>query len=140
MTRLREVLLYGAGAAAAFAVDVSLLAVLVELVGLHYLLAATISFAAGTVVVYVVSIRYAFTYRRLRRVRSEFVIFAALGGLGVLVNLLVMYGGVQALHLHYLYAKALAASVTFLTNYITRRTLLFTRLDRKLVARIGSTE
>ena len=140
MKGLREVLVYGAGAAAAFAVDVALLAALVELLGVHYLLAATVSFTAGTVVVYLVSVRYAFAYRRFNRANVEFTIFAALGGVGILVNLLVMYAGVQGLHLHYLLAKILAAGVTFSTNYGTRRLLLFTPCGRGGSDRIGEAE
>jgi putative flippase GtrA len=132
----REVLVYGAGAAVAFAVDVALLAALVEFFGMHYLLAATVSFVAGTVVVYLVSIRYAFAYRRLGQLQLEFTVFAALGVLGILVNLVVMYAGVQALHLHYLMAKVLAAGITFFTNYGSRRLLLFTPDRRRTTARI----
>jgi putative flippase GtrA len=134
----REVLVYGAGAAAAFAVDITLLAALVELVGMHYLLAAMVSFIAGTVVVYLVSIRYAFAYRRLGQAQLEFTVFAALGILGILANLAVMYAGVQALHLHYLLAKVLAAGTTFFTNYGSRRLLLFTPDRRGTTARIGT--
>ena len=130
MKGLRELLVYGAGAAAAFAVDIALLAALVEFLGVHYLLAATLSFTAGTVVVYFVSVRYAFEHRRLNKGHFEFTIFAALGGIGILVNLLVMYAGVQALHVHYLFAKILAAGVTFFTNYGSRRLLLFTPYGR----------
>lgn len=138
MRGLREVLVYGTGAAAAFVVDVALLTVLVEHFGMHYLLAATVSFIAGTVVVYLVSIRYAFAYRRLGQAQLEFTVFAALGVLGVLVNLVVMYAGVQTLQLHYLLAKVLAAGITFFTNYGSRRFLLFTPDRRGTTARIGT--
>lgn len=131
-------LVYGTGATAAFAIDVALLAALVEFFGVHYLLAATVSFIAGTVVVYLVSIRYAFAYRRLGHSQLEFTVFAALGVLGVFVNFIVMYAGVQVLHLHYLLAKVLAAGITFFTNYGSRRLLLFTPGRRRTTARIGA--
>jgi putative flippase GtrA len=140
VSRLREILLYGMGAAAAFAVDFALLAAQVEWLGVHYLLAATLSFIAGTCVVYAVSVRLAFAYRRVGRAPLEFAAFAALGGIGILVNLAVMFLAVQALHLHYLLAKVLAAGVTFFTNYASRRALLFTPPPGERMNRLGDGE
>ena len=140
MIRPREIVVYAAGAAAAFAVDVALLAAQVEWLGVHYLLAATLSFIAGTAVVYAVSVRFAFAYRRIGQAPMEFAAFAALGGIGILVNLGVMFVAVQALHLHYLLAKVLAAGITFFTNYASRRALLFTPAPGKCMSQQGNGE
>jgi len=115
------------GSAAAFAVDFALLWTLVEAAGMHYLLAATLSFLAGTVVVYFVSVRHAFRYRRVADRRLEFGWFAAIGAAGVLLNLTLMYVLVEWLTLHYLAAKVGAAGVSFVANYGARRWFLFTR-------------
>jgi putative flippase GtrA len=123
---VREILPYAAGAAAAFAVDMATLAFLVEVLSVHYLIAASISFMAGTAVVYWISVTYAFAYRRVRRAGDEFAIFAMVGLAGILVNLAGMYLSVEWLHLHYLVGKVLSASVTFFTNFGLRRALLFT--------------
>lgn len=127
---LREVTFYAAGAAAAFAVDAGLLAFQVEVLHVHYLLAATISFLAGTAVVYWASVRYAFAFRRVADGSSEFGIFAAIGVFGVLVNLAGMYVSVEWLHLHYLLGKVLSGGLTFVLNFALRRLLLFTPLHR----------
>lgn len=122
---LRESAVYAAGAATAFATDFSLLWILVELAGLHYLIAATISFLAGTAVVYWVSVRYAFRIRRIADRRAEFGYFASIGAAGVLLNLALMYVLVEWLALHYLAAKFVAAAITFVTNFGLRRWYLF---------------
>jgi len=122
---LRESVVYAAGAAAAFATDFGLLWALVEKAGLHYLLAATISFLAGTVVVYWVSIRHAFRFRRIADRRAEFGYFATIGAVGILLNLFLMFVLVDRLELHYLAAKVCAAAITFVTNFGMRRWLLF---------------
>ena len=127
---LREVTIYAAGAATAFLVDAGLLAFQVEVLHVHYLLASTISFLAGTAVVYWTSIRYAFAFRRLTDGGSEFAIFAAIGVLGVLVNLAGMYLTVEGLHLHYLVGKIVSGAATFVMNYGLRRLLLFTPMRR----------
>jgi putative flippase GtrA len=126
MSRLmRESVIYAAGAAAAFATDLGLLWALVEKAGLHYLLAATISFLAGTVVVYWVSVRHAFRFRRIADRRAEFGAFATIGAVGILLNLFLMFVLVDGLALHYLAAKVCAAAITFVTNFVMRRWLLF---------------
>jgi putative flippase GtrA len=122
---LRESVIYAAGAAAAFATDLGLLWALVEKAGLHYLLAATISFLAGTVVVYWVSIRHAFRFRRVTDRRAEFGYFATIGAMGILLNVCLMLVLVDGLSLHYLAAKVCAAAVTFVGNFGMRRWLLF---------------
>lgn len=140
MIAVREMGIYAVGAAVAFVVDVALLTAQVEWLGINYLVAATFSFIAGTVVVYRVSVEHAFAYRRIDRAHVEFGIFAVVGGVGVLVNLAAMYLAVQSLHLHYLLAKCLAAGFTFLTNFATRRALLFTRYTRKSTTPLGNDE
>jgi putative flippase GtrA len=140
VSRLREVVVYGAGAAAAFAVDVALLAAQVEWLGVHYLLAATLSFIAGTAVVYAVSVRFAFAYRRIDRAPMDFAAFAALGGIGIMFNLGVLFIAVQGLQMHYLLAKVSAAGVTFFPNNASRRALLFTPAPGKRMSQQGNGE
>ena len=122
---------YAIGAALAFATDVALLTVLVELLDVQYLLAATFSFIAGTLVIYWYSIRHVFRFRRLALPRVELAIFAAIGALGVLVNLGCMYIAVDIVGLHYLPGKVGSAAVTFLTNFGLRKLTLFTPLTAR---------
>jgi putative flippase GtrA len=122
----RQVTGYVGASALALAVDVLLLWLLVSGFRVPYLAAAFISFSAGTVVVYWLSIRHVFDYRRLEDWRPEFAVFAALGLVGLAVNLTVMYSLVDGLGLHYLVAKVGAAGFTFITNFLLRRWMLFT--------------
>lgn len=122
---LREAILYCAASAVGLAVDVCLLWILVERVGLHYLMAASLAFIAGTAVVYLASIRAIFRHRRLADARLEFSTFAAIGLLGMLVNLIVLRVAVEALNVHYLAGKMLSVVFTFTINFGLRRYLLF---------------
>jgi putative flippase GtrA len=122
---LRQATGYVGASALAFGVDFLLLSLLVAVFGVPYLLAAALSFLAGTVVVYWLSIRHVFDYRRLDDWRREFAIFAALGLVGLVVNLAVIYSLVERLGLHYLVAKVGAAGCTFIVNFLLRRWLLF---------------
>lgn len=123
---IREVFAYSAASGVGLAVDVGLLWGLVEFAGWHYLLAATLAFVAGTVVVYVLSVGFIFRHRRVKDRRLEFALFATIGVLGVLVNLAVLKVAVDVVHVHYLVGKLASIAFTFSLNFGLRRGLLFT--------------
>jgi len=123
---LREVVLYSAASGCALAVDVGLLWLLVEVAHMHYLLAASVAFLTGTAVVYAFSVRGIFQYRRVRDRRLEFSTFAAIGMLGLIVNLAVLKLAVDELGVHYLVGKLASIVFTFSLNFGLRRLLLFT--------------
>jgi len=122
---IREAVLYSAASGIALAVDVGMLWLLVEQAGVHYLLAATIAFLAGTAVVYGLSVSAIFRHRRVQDRRVEFGAFAAIGVLGLLVNLTVLKIAVDGLGAHYLIGKLASIFFTFSLNFGLRRTLLF---------------
>ena len=126
MPLAREILAYGAASAIAFACDFGTLAFLVQGLGWHYLVAATVAFLVGAAVAYVLSIKYVFQFRRIDDRRAEFAGFAAIGAIGLAVNAGAMFAGVEWLGMHYLLAKVLAGGFTFALNYVLRRLALFT--------------
>jgi putative flippase GtrA len=126
MRLARELIPYFGASAVGLAIDVSLLWLQVSVIGIPYLAAAAISFLTGTVLVYWASIRHIFGFRRLASARNEFVLFVAVGLVGLAINLGVIYIGVSRLELHYVVAKIGAAGFTFLANFAMRRWLLFT--------------
>jgi putative flippase GtrA len=109
----------------ALGVDMLVLAALVQ--GLHMpaVAAACISFCAGLLVSYALSVTWVFRHRRLKGRRLEFASFAALGTLGLAVNAIVMSLAIRLGGLHYLLAKCVAAACTFGVNFFSRRQLLF---------------
>jgi putative flippase GtrA len=123
---LREVGLYGAASVAALLTDMGVLAFLVSVAHVHYLVASAISFTAGGVLLYVLSVTLVFGVRRVGNRRLELVAFLALGGIGLLVNAAVISVAVEAGHAHFMVAKGLAAGFTFGTNFCLRRLFLFT--------------
>ena len=123
--RVREFIAYGFATCLAFALDLGLLTLLVSRVHLHYALAAAISFMSGGALLYLLSVRFVFRFRRLANRSAEFSSFIAIGLVGVVIQTIVMLIAVESLHLHYLLGKVAAAGCTFVTNYLLRRTLLF---------------
>src|SRR5262245_48343055 len=91
----REFFLYGAGSAIAFGVDLGLLIFTVRQLDWNYLLAASFSFAIGSIVAYVFCIRFVFRFRRIADRRAEFVFFLLIGIAGLVINALMMAATVQ---------------------------------------------
>ena len=110
----------------ALALDVCVLHTLVAFCGWHYLPAATLSFTAGVVLAYGLSVRFVFQHRRLTSKATEFAAFALVGIAGLVINAAVIAFAVEILGQHYLTGKGLAAGTTFLFNFAVRRRLLFT--------------
>ncbi len=121
---VREVVRYLAASVAALSLDAALLWAGVERVGLPVWLAGSVAYLAGLVLIYVLSVRWVFARRAFRDARDEFVLFAALGLLGLMLNALTLFVG-TALGLALPLAKAASAGIGFTANFVTRKVLLF---------------
>lgn len=108
----------------AFAIDYGMLAFLTEVLGVNYLLSATISFAVSVIFNYLASMRYVFTRRDDLSRRREFLIFLVLSVIGLGINDICMWAGVELLHIHYLVTKVVATVIVALWNFITRKRFL----------------
>lgn len=122
-----EVLAYAVASLLALCVDTSILWVLVNEAGWHYLPASALAFTAGASVAYVLSVRFVFRFRAVQRRKLEFLYFVALGLTGLLVNSAALAVAIGSAGLGLLSSKLIAASCTFGTNFALRRQLLFTR-------------
>lgn len=108
----------------ALAVDVAVLLAAARV--MHYLLAATLGFALGSVVSYLLATRWAFRRRRLGdRAHAEFAVYALVGVVGLGINDLVMFLAVGSAGLPLLAGKLVAAGITFLFAYAARKRALF---------------
>lgn len=108
----------------AFLIDYGLLVALTELVGVNYLVSATISFCVSVVFNYVASMRYVFKHKEDLSRRKEFIIFFVLSAAGLLINDALMYAGTDWLGISYLITKLFATAVVMLWNFITRKVFL----------------
>jgi putative flippase GtrA len=111
---------------AAFAVDFGLLWALKEFAHLHYLIAATLSFAAGLTTNYLLSTRWVFNRAKMKSKTAEFAIFTLIGIVGLLLNDLIMWFFTEKLALYYLLSKIVATLIVFFWNFLSRKFILFT--------------
>lgn len=127
MKLLQQAMAYAGASLCALAVDMTLLWVLVHFFAWGYLWAASVSFLAGALVAYFLSIRFAFKEHRLKSRAAEFAGFLVIGTVGIAINVGVMSVAVQYFGFHYIMAKCVAAGATFSCNFVLRRQLLFIR-------------
>ena len=115
---------FGVVGVIAFVIDYGLLALLTEAFGVNYLVSATISFTVSVVFNYLASMSYVFTHKEGMSRRREFVIFVVLSVIGLAINNLCMWAGVELLGIHYLITKIAATAIVMIWNFVTRKIFL----------------
>ena len=121
---VKQFMKFGVVGVIAFVIDYGLLALLTEVFGIWYLLSATISFTVSVVFNYIASMRYVFTHKEDLSRRREFVIFVVLSVIGLLINNLCMWAGVEIFGWHYLIVKIGATAIVMVWNFVTRKIFL----------------
>lgn len=110
----------------AFVVDFGLLWVLTEWAGLHYVLSATCSFAAGLLVNYFISTMWVFE-SKMKSKTMEFAAFALIGVVGLGLNDLFIWTFTELMHVHYMLSKLVTAILVYLWNFLARKYFVFTK-------------
>jgi len=108
-----------------FVVDYGLLYLLTEYAGIHYILSATLSFIAGLIVNYVISINWIFRHSKLSNKTVEFTIYGIIGVVGLLFNNLLLFLFTDIFQFHYMISKLIAAAIVLFWNFVGRKVILF---------------
>ena len=109
----------------AFAVDFTCLFVLTSYCHVHYLISAGIAFIVGVATNYVLSITWVFSTRKMKSWWSEFIIFAAIGLGGFVLNEAFIWFFTEIVLLYYLISKVLSTIIVYSYNFLARKFLLF---------------
>ncbi len=120
-----EFVKYVIASGVALAIDIGLLYFLTEILGIHYLLSATISFSFGILSIYILSVAWVFDKRRLSDNRIELFVFATIGIIGLGINALGLYLLTSMAGLYYMYSKAFTTILVFSWNFSARKLALF---------------
>ena len=108
----------------AFFIDYGLLIFFTEVLDIYYLVSATMSFTISVVFNYVASMRYVFTHRDDISRTREFAIFIILSIVGLMLNNVGMFIGVDVLGVDYRITKVIATACVTVFNFFTRRLFL----------------
>ncbi|MEJ2699266.1 MAG: GtrA family protein [Desulfuromonadales bacterium] len=109
----------------AFLSDFTVFFSLTHFLRVHYLISNLFGFSAGLLVSYLLSIKWVFQHRKIKKAHHEFVLFAGFALLSFVLNELLLWFFVQAFGIYYLAAKILATGATFLFNFSTKKLFLF---------------
>jgi len=110
---------------AAFAADFATLYLMTDLFGVHYLISNFFGFLVGLSCNYFLSVLWVFSNRKLADRKKEFMAFALIGIIGLLINQLVMWGLTDLSGIYYMYSKIVATGVVFFWNFFGRRHIVF---------------
>lgn len=121
---IEQFMKFGVVGVIAFFIDYGLLAFCTEILHINYLVSATISFTVSVIFNYVASMRYVFKHKEDMSRRREFIIFVVLSVIGLIINNVLMWAGVEILHVHYLIVKIFATAVVMVWNFVTRKIFL----------------
>ena len=80
---------------------------------------------SGTSVSYALSVLWVFDTRRVASKAAEYALFVLVGAVGLALNEGLLWLFTEALGLHYLLAKVIAATLIFGWNFGARKLLLF---------------
>ena len=109
---------------AALALDAGLLFVGVRFLAIAPWLAGTVAYGAGLIFIYGLATRWVFANRVVREPSQEFLVFALLGVVGLVLNSLTLFVA-TTIGLALPFAKVLSAGLGFVANFITRKVFLF---------------
>jgi putative flippase GtrA len=102
----------------------------VHLMGLHWIAGNVAGFVAGTLVNYMLSVRFVFESRIFLRRHLEVFLTVIVSALGVAMETLLMHFAYEVANLDLNVSKVSAAGVIFFWNYGARRFLVFGGIRR----------
>lgn len=104
-------------------VDVSLLYVFTEFIGIWYLTSATLSFIIGTLIHYAISSFWVFESRH--KTLKQYLIFVLVQTVGLAINLLVIFILVEYFNWWYIFGKLIAVVIGVMWNYFANLKITF---------------
>jgi putative flippase GtrA len=109
----------------AASVDIGIFFVFAKLVGVNYLVVATVGFVIATFVNYLVGIRMVFESGVRFSKHLEILLVYLTSVIGLVINLLVLFAMVGTLHAELMFSKVVATVSVFFWNFIVRHSFIF---------------
>lgn len=121
---INQLFKFGIVGGIAFVIDYGLLYLLTEKIGIYYLVSSLISFSVSVIFNYIASVLLVFDVDKEKSKVRNFIYFIGLSIVGLGINELIMWGGVDKLHIYYMLVKLFATAVVMVFNFITRKMFL----------------
>ena len=107
-----------------FFIDYGIMVLLTEVAGIVYLVSSACSFTVSVIVNYILSVTFVFETDKEKSRTKEFIVFVFLSIIGLGINQLCMWFGVELLHISYLIVKIGATAVVMVYNFISRKLII----------------
>ena len=120
---IKQILKFGVVGGIAFLIDYSLLYILTEYAKIPVLYSSVISFSVSVIFNYILSTKWVFTTKE-KQTLKDFIIFVLLSIIGLGINQLIMYLGVDKLNIYYMIVKLFATAVVMVYNFISRKIII----------------
>jgi putative flippase GtrA len=121
---IEQVIKFGLVGVIATMIDYFLMIILTEVFSVPYLLSTTVSFLVSLVFNYLASMRFVFQHRENLSRKREFGTFVLLSIVGLLLNGLIMWLGVEKLIIDYRITKLFATAIVMIWNFTSRKLFL----------------
>ena len=119
----KQIFKFGIVGGLAFIIDYTILYLLTEFLNIYYLVSSVISFVISLVFNYILSIYWVFDVKK-KQTYKEVLLFAILSTIGLLINQLCMWIGVEFLNIYYMIVKIGATVIVMIYNFITRKVFI----------------
>jgi len=121
---LTQIIKFGFTGVICFIIDYCVLLLLTEIFGVNYLISSAISFAVSVIVNYILSVKFVFSVDKEASKGRNFILFIVFSVMGLGLNQLLMWLGVDIMLLDYKLVKIGATAVVMCFNFITRKLFL----------------
>ena len=117
---IKQLLKFGVVGIIAFFIDYGAMMLFTEVLGINYLKSSTLSFIITVIFNYIASIKFVFEVG-LKQTLKDAAVFIGLSIIGLIINEIIMYIGVDRLLIDYKITKIGATALVMIFNFITRK-------------------
>lgn len=121
---LEQIMRFGVVGILAFIIDYTVLLVLTEVAGIHYLISSAAAFVVSVMFNYIMSVAFVFETDKNRSKGAEFTLFALMSAGGLGINQLMMWLLSDLMFIPYQLSKVLTTGVVMVYNFVTRKLFL----------------
>ena len=110
----------------AFVLELGLMYLLTECAHVYYLWSSVFSSLCAGGVNYLLSTIWVFNQSKVKNKPLEFILFTAIGGIGLLLNVFFLWILTDYIGLYYMFSKVIAMILVFTLIFFIRKYVLFT--------------
>ena len=121
---IKQVFRFGIVGGIAFLIDFGCLWFFHGVCDIPVLISNILSFTISTVFNYIASVKWVFDVNQAHSQQRNFAVFIIFSVIGLGLNELIMWLGVDHMHIYYMWVKIGATAIVMVFNFITRKLFL----------------